>query len=113
MIVEKEFDFKGSLRAVRESRGLTQQQLGDLIGESSNTVSNWEMPSGKSKPSISKLRLICIALNCPPGDLLGLSPSEMTSDEYNLLKRFRAADAKGKRAMLECIDLVDRFMSDG
>ena len=86
MIVEKEFDFKGSLRAVRESRGLTQQQLGDLIGESGNTISNWEMASGKSRPSLAKFRLLCIALNCPPGDLLGLSRSEMSSDEYNLLK---------------------------
>lgn len=113
MIVEKEFNFKAALRSIRESRGLTQQQLGDLIGESGNTVSNWEMPSGKSKPSLSKFRLICIALNCPPGDLLGLSPSEMTSDEYNLLKRFRSADAKSQRAMIECIDLVERFSCDG
>ena len=113
MIVEKEFDFKGSLRAARESRGLTQQQLGDLIGESGNTISNWEMASGKSKPSLSKFRLLCIALNCPPGDLLGLSRSEMSSDEYNLLKSFRESDARRRETLLKFVDLIDQFMSDG
>ena len=113
MIVEKEFDFKGSLRAVRESRGLTQQQLGDLIGESGNTISNWEMASGKSRPSLAKFRLLCIALNCPPGDLLGLSRSEMSSDEYNLLKSFRELDARRRETLLKFVDLIDQFMSDG
>lgn len=113
MIVEKEFDFKGSLRAVRESRGLTQQQLGDLIGESGNTISNWEMASGKSRPSLAKFRLLCIALNCPPGDLLGLSRSEMSSDEYNLLKSFRELDSHRRETLLKFVDLIEQFMSDG
>lgn len=113
MIVEKEFNFRQALRTIRESRGFTQQQLGDMIGDSANTVSNWEMKSGRAMPSISKLRLICIALNCPPGDFLGLSPSEMTSDEYDLLKRYRSADAKGKKLFFELLDLVERFSSDG
>lgn len=113
MIVENEFDFKGSLRAVRESRALTQQQLGDKIGESANTISNWEMASGKSRPSLSKFRLLCIALNCPPGDLLGLSRSELSSYEYDLLKRFRSMDQKSRDALFSCIEIIERLGSDG
>lgn len=113
MIVEKEFDFKGSLRSIRESRGLTQQQLGDMIGESGNTISNWEMASGKSRPSLAKFRLLCIALNCPPGDMLGLSRSELTSKEYDLLKRFRHASAEKQDAMLACTEIIERLGSDG
>ena len=113
MIVEKEFDFKGSLRAMRDARGLTQQQLGDMIGESQNTISNWEMASGKSRPSLAKFRLLCIALNCPPGDLLGLSRSDLTSKEYDLLKRFRKTSPKKQDALLECFGIIERLESDG
>lgn len=113
MIIEKEFDFKGSLRAMRDSRGYTQQQLGDMIGESANTISNWEMASGRSRPSLAKFRLLCIALNCPPGDLLGLSRSELTSREYDLLKRFRHTSIEKQDAMLACTEIIDRLGSDG
>lgn len=113
MIVEKEFDFKGVLRAVRESRGLTQQQLGDMIGESSSTISNWEMASGKSRPSLAKFRLLCIALNCPPGDLLGLSRSELSTHEYDWLKLFRSASPEKQAAMYASAEIIARLGSDG
>lgn len=104
MIVANKFDFKGALRAVRESRGLTQQQLGDMIGESANTISNWEMASGRSRPSLAKFRLLCIALNCPPGDLLGLSLTELSDEEYKLLKGYRALDDAGKHTMMAVLE---------
>lgn len=105
MIVDHEFDFKQRLKTMREARGLTQEQLGDRIGESGNTVSNWEMPSGKSMPNLRKFRLICIALNCNPGDLLGIGSAELSVWEMEFLKKLRKLDADGLFAMDATLDI--------
>lgn len=104
MIVEHEFDFARRHKEIREQRGLTQQQEADLIGNvSANVISNWEM--GIALPRTRMLPKICLALNCPPGDLLGLSPTALTGNEYNLLKGFRELDADGQYAMLATLEI--------
>lgn len=114
MIVEKEYNFGHRLKAIRESRGMTQREVGERIGTVGNVVSNWEIGCS-GKPRLDLFRELCIALNCPPGDLLGLSPSELTGDEYNLLKGFRKLDEAGQQTMLGLLDvqLAVREKSDG
>lgn len=90
MIEEKEFDFARALKAIRDSRGLTQRALGELMGIEAGRISNWEL--GFAKPTVDMFRDLCIALNCPPGDLLGLSPAPLSGEEYNLVKGFRSLD---------------------
>lgn len=102
MIVQDEFDFGRRLKEIRISRGLTQQQLGEKICVVGNVVSNWEM--GIAMPKLALFRDLCIALNCPPGDLLGLGPSEMTGEEYNLIKGFRSLNAAGRFTMMTLLD---------
>lgn len=97
MIVKDEFEFNRRLKEIRTSRGMTQQELGEKIGIVGNVISNWEM--GLSMPRLALFRDLCIALNCPPGDLLGLSPSDMSGDEYNLLKGYRQLNAAGQYTM--------------
>jgi len=90
MIEEKEFDFARALKAIRDSRGLTQRALGELMGIEAGRISNWEL--GFAKPTVDMFRDLCIALNCPPGDLLGLSAAPLSGEEYNLIKSFRNLD---------------------
>lgn len=113
MIIETEFDFARSLKRIRESRGLSQKELGVRMGIDPNRISNWEL--GYSFPQFAVFREICIALNCPPGDLMGLSPSELSSDEYNLLKGFRKLDEAGQHTMMAVLEsqLAVRAESDG
>lgn len=111
MLVDNEFDFKRRLRDMMDSRGLTQAQLGDRIGETSNVISNWMMQSGKSLPNLRKFRLICIALNCFPGDLLGLSSAELSDREAQFLKRLKALDEDGMYLMESALDTVSRVHS--
>ena len=115
MIVEREFDFKRRLRDMMDRRGFTQEQLGDKIGESANAISNWVMPSGRSMPSLRKFRLICIALNCFPGDLLGLSSAEMSDREAQFVKRLKTLDEEGVCLMERMLDAVEHAhaKSDG
>lgn len=106
MIDEKEYNFARSLKAVRESRGLTQRSLGELMGIEAGRISNWEM--GIAKPTLDMFRDLCIAANCPPGDLLGISPSRMTGQEYNLIKTFRSLDDHDRAAVLSMIETLLR-----
>lgn len=99
MIVQSEFDFGGKLKEIRLSRGLTQRELGERIGVSGNLVSNWEM-GGHGMPRLELFRMLCIALNCLPGDLLGLSPSQFSADEYSLVKGYRELSDAGRYTML-------------
>ncbi len=102
MIDEKEYNFALSLKTVRESRGLTQRSLGELMGIEAGRISNWEM--GIAKPTLDMFRDLCIALNCPPGILIGLSHSRLSEEEYNLLKRFRNLDDAGKHTLEAVLD---------
>lgn len=113
MICESEFNFGQSLKAVRESRGLSQKELGARMGIDPNRISNWEL--GYSLPQMAAFRVMCIALNCPPSDLLALSPSPLSGDEYTLIKGYRTLDEAGKHTMMAVLDsqLAVRSGSDG
>lgn len=103
MLMLEEFNFGQRLQRIRLSRGLSQTQLGAMIGVVGNVISNWE--TGVSMPKLALFRELCIALNCPPGDLLGLSPSELPGDEYNLLKSYRELNDAGKYTIDAAMDV--------
>ena len=102
MIIETEFEFAQALKKIRESRGMLQKDVGIAMGIDPNRVSNWE--KGYNYPTLPVLRALCIALNCPPGDLLGLSSSDMTGDEYDLIKGFRSLDDAGRHTMMAVLE---------
>lgn len=103
MIIEAEFDFARELKKIRESRGMLQKDVGAAMGIDPNRVSNWE--KGYNYPTLPVLRALCIALNCPPGDLLGLSPSGLNGEEYSLIKRFRQLNDAGRITVNAALDV--------
>jgi len=62
----------GTIRKLREVRGLTQAELAEKIGVSSKTVSKWE--TGKGLPDISLLQ--------PLAQTLGISVIELMNGEH-------------------------------
>lgn len=56
------------LKKRREERGLTQQQLGDMVGLKRTSISNIE--GGEQKPPLHVLYTICMALGLEPVDIL-------------------------------------------
>ena len=60
-----------TIKKLRESKGLTQLQLAEIIGVSSKTVSKWE--TGKGLPDISLVE--------PLSQALGVSIMELMSGE--------------------------------
>lgn len=52
---------KNSLRAVRQDKHLSQQQLADLVGVSRNTIGSIE--TGKFNPTAKLALVLCVALD--------------------------------------------------
>lgn len=69
--------FGRNLRALRQSKGMTQLELADAIGVSTITVSSWESRGVKPK-SVETLNCLYKVLGCGEEDLFGV-----TSGFYN------------------------------
>ena len=100
--------FHENLRALRESRGLTQESLGNRLGVAKSTVSMYE--SGNREPSFEMVESIADFFNVPLSTLMDSAPP---SDELGLLADYRALPPAGKRYLRQsarlarCLDPVD------
>jgi DNA-binding XRE family transcriptional regulator len=56
-----------NLRTVRESQGLTQQELADEVGVTQPTVVRWE--AGENEPKLSRARVLARVLGWDINDL--------------------------------------------
>jgi len=56
-----------SLRALRQTHGLTQEQMARRLGVSRPTLTRLE--SGSQNTTLETLARLCRALRCEPGDL--------------------------------------------
>lgn len=63
-------NFAENLTALRKARGETQEQLGDVLGVSSKTVSKWE--SAASEPDLEMLTALSAHFSVSTDELLGL-----------------------------------------
>ncbi|HIS02174.1 MAG TPA: helix-turn-helix transcriptional regulator [Candidatus Excrementavichristensenella intestinipullorum] len=105
--------FHENLRALRESRGLTQESLGNRLGVAKSTVSMYE--SGNREPSFEMVESIADFFNVPLSTLMDSAPAApgLSSDELGLLADYRALPPAGKRYLRQsarlarCLDPVD------
>lgn len=56
------------LKEMRRKKGLTQEQLGKLIGVSYRTIYQYE--TGRREPNLKGLRALANALNCRIDDIV-------------------------------------------
>ena len=55
--------FKDTIRAIRDERGLTQEQMARKLYVTRQAVSRWE--NGETEPGIDMLKLICATFGVP------------------------------------------------
>ncbi len=84
----RDYSFGNFLYELRMRSGLSQYQLGKLVGVSDKAVSKWE--NGLSKPKSNILCNLC--------DILGISVDELLSCKYHTLEN---KDEKGVFAMVK------------
>jgi transcriptional regulator with XRE-family HTH domain len=90
-------------RAARMRAGLTQEDVAERIGMASEVYGRMER--GQMLPRVENLRRLCVVLNVPPHELLGLEPlggeasfpweelkprGDDTADMRRLLRRMRS-----------------------
>ncbi len=92
----RDYDFGNFLHELRLRRGLTQYQLGALVGVSDKAVSKWE--NGSSKPQSSILYKL--------SDVLGISADELLTCKYHSFEK------RETNLMLSPILIFCRFSSN-
>jgi transcriptional regulator with XRE-family HTH domain len=108
-----------NIRALRESKGLSQDDLADLLGMTQQAVDAWERAiSNPRKKTIDKLALI---FNVSPNDIFGgaanrnnveMNPDTiLTSAEISFIKKYRALDARGKASVDETLEREYGFVA--
>lgn len=70
------------IQAKRRAKGMTQEQLAQLVGVSSAAVSKWETAS--ALPDVALLCPLARALDCTPDELLDFKP-QLTEQEVDAL----------------------------
>ena len=59
-----------NIRAVRKHMGLTQAELGEMIGVGKYTICSWEC--SRTAPSAKYIMMLCYKLGVSADDLLGV-----------------------------------------
>ncbi len=95
------YEIGARIKKHRENKHLTQKQLADMIGISSNRISNWEQ--GLNRPDADIIADICRALDVSPSVLLDvqLSTDQLTEKEQQLIMAYRT-----KTALQPAIDIL-------
>lgn len=87
-------DFREMIIRYRGERGLSQQELADLLQVTRQTVSRWE--SGKSRPQPGQIASICAALHIDVRTLDDLPPDAQPDGESDLARGEDAAAQDGR-----------------
>lgn len=100
------------IKEYRKLNGLTQKELGDKIGVKHNTISGYE--SGINEPEQDLLFKIANALHVSINDLFPNTTSEkhllniaipnLTHEETEIIKKYRALDERGQKAVLATLN---------
>lgn len=88
------------IRKFRTALGLRQQDIADMLGESSGRVIyNWE--KGVGKPECTKIPRLCEILHITADELLGCKTMNETptASEWSAIKKFRVLDEHGKEVV--------------
>ena len=82
-------DFKDSLQALRREKGLSQEQLAEMLGISRQAISKWE--TGDAMPDLPKLLKLSEALNVSLDTLCGIECSDTcTESKTGTPKKFKS-----------------------
>ncbi|MDE6733766.1 MAG: helix-turn-helix domain-containing protein [Oscillospiraceae bacterium] len=99
-----------NIKALRLRREMTQEALALRLGVTSSAVGNYER--GVSFPKDDVLERLFGALGCTPNELFG-AEELLTDEEYELLEKYRALDAHGKRLVNACAEIeLDRLAEE-
>ena len=90
------------IRAFREAKGLSLDQLASLAGTSNQQISNLE--TGKRRLTVDWLRALSKALGCHPWSLVGDElPGQLTTKDIQILDLLRELKSGQQEAVLQLL----------
>lgn len=99
-------NFGENLKAIRIKRGMTQDELAELLNTSKQVISRYE--NGQRYPKISAAARIAKALGVSLAELNGdpqpqpvYHSSTLSPDETRLVELYRSLNADGKRSLMK------------
>ena len=96
-----------SIRTLRRERGLTQEQLGEKLGVSSQSVSKWE--SGTTLPDVSMIIPLSSVFGVSTDVIFGVTPDSMER-EFDETKRYcEDADVTNRECVERWKNIVARY----
>lgn len=105
-------EFGTILKKARLNKGLTQDELAQLIGVAKSTVSGYE--KGTREPDVPKIKMLLSVLDMKPEELFGehgkRSIPVSDSQELRLLDTFRQLNPEGQDKV---VSYADDLLSSG
>ena len=80
--------FSENLYTLRKNKGISQEQLAELVDVSRQSASKWE--TGEAYPTVENIFKLCNVLNCKMNELINekLADFDLLSDEIKNTKKF-------------------------
>ncbi len=91
------------LLAIRKRMGMTQADVAEAAGLSDRTYADIER--GSVNMRIETILRICDALHITPDEILTQRPTEMTTQQEELLARLNACSPKDKETALQLLQV--------
>jgi repressor LexA len=88
-----EMDFGQKIKQIRKSKGMSLEQVGDIVGVGKSTVRKWET-GDIANMRRDKIALLGKALGVEPAYLMGWTDEQqetLTPEEIDLIKAYRDA----------------------
>ncbi len=101
MLNEAGIPFGELIREHRKRSGLSQEQLGSLVGVKKNAVGAWE--AGRSRPDVSGIPTLCRALGIPLHVFFGMEEEPVPD---RLGERYERLNAYNRQVILKQMDLL-------
>lgn len=92
-------EFGEKIKALREKRGMTLEQVGIIVGVGKSTVRKWETGDIRNMRR-DKIQLLAKALGVTPGYLMGWTDDSSQSDNDPLWQRRESLRRDPKRRVL-------------
>lgn len=110
--------FGDRLKILRERKGYTQEQLGELIGAAKTTISNYE--SGKREPDVEKIKKLARVLDTTGDELLGtgikgslpMLDRDLSSEDLKIAWDYKSLDFHGRRMVQLVVEEEQTRMKD-
>ena len=98
--------FNEKLKAARKQKGLSQAELGKLLGVQAQTIGRWE--TGKSKPNLETVNKLCEILDVTLHYFISEEhvDYQLNLEEAFIIKKYRELSDDGKSIVINLLKMM-------